>query len=158
MVSNSTITILTKQTNISHLKPLNTKPRYMSFYVRVQRSSMIKSKMGSQTPSDREWLLIGANSAIFRSWMFIVLAHGNNSLWIDISPHPVTLSWFRANQSLIFLLSDVCLSEESTNINFIFFGLIRQGLEPRVCLTRGEHVNHYTTDPVHILMTSSPSI
>ena len=86
MVNNSTFTISTKRTNISHLKPLNTKTRYMTFYVQVQRSGMVKSIMGSQTPSDREWLLIGANSAIFRSWIFIVLAHWNKSLWIDISP------------------------------------------------------------------------
>ena len=114
MVNNSTFTISTKRTNISHLKPLNTKTRYMTFYVQVQRSGMVKSIMGSQTPSDREWLLISANSAIFRSWIFIVLAHWNNSLWIDISPHSVTLSWFRANQSLIFLLNNVYMSEEST--------------------------------------------
>ena len=90
------------------------KPRYMTFYIQVQWNGMANSIMGSQTPSDREWLLIGANSAIFRSWIFIVLAHWNNSLWIDISPHSVTLSWFRANQSLIFLLNNVYMSEEST--------------------------------------------
>jgi hypothetical protein len=55
-----------------------------------------------------------ANSAIFRSWIFIVLAHWNNSLWIDILTHSVTLSWFRVNQSLIFLLNNVYMSEEST--------------------------------------------
>ena len=120
----------------------------MSFYVRVQRSSMIKSIMGSQTPSHWEWLLISANSAMFRSWIFIVLAHWNNSLLIYISPHSVTLSWFRANQSLIFLLNDVCISEESTNTNFLFFGLNRSGIEPTMYLTRSEHANHYTTDAV----------
>jgi hypothetical protein len=93
---------------------LDEKPRYMTFYIPVQWNGMAKSIMGSQTPSHREWLLIGANSAIFRSWIFIVLAHWNNSLWIDISPHSVTLSWFRANQSLIFLLNNVCMSEESS--------------------------------------------
>jgi hypothetical protein len=36
----------------------------------LQRSSMIKSIMGSQIPSHREWLLISANSAMFRSWIF----------------------------------------------------------------------------------------
>jgi hypothetical protein len=71
-----------------------------------------------------EWLseLLNANSAIFQlyhgenklifnemvmrsalyltnmlSWIFIVLAHWNNSLQIDMSPHSDTLSWFRAN-------------------------------------------------------------
>jgi hypothetical protein len=42
------------------------------------------------------------------SWIFIVLAHWN-SLWIGMSPHSDTLSWFRANQFL-FLSTD-CFSE-----------------------------------------------
>ena len=46
------------------------------------------------------------------SWIFIVLAHWNNSPRIDMSPHSDTLSWFRANQSLIFLLNAVCLVEK----------------------------------------------
>jgi hypothetical protein len=41
--------------------------------------------------------------------LFSVLhvAHWNNSLRVDMSPHSDTLSWFRANQSLFFLLSAV---------------------------------------------------
>jgi hypothetical protein len=36
------------------------------------------------------------------SWIIIVLAHWNNSLWRDMSPHSDTLSWFWANvQTLI---------------------------------------------------------
>jgi len=46
------------------------------------------------------------------SWMFIVLAHWNNSPRIYISPHSDTLSWFRANQSLLLLLICVCLAEK----------------------------------------------
>jgi hypothetical protein len=46
------------------------------------------------------------------SWIFIVLAHWNNSPRIDMSPHSDTLSWFRANQSLIFLLNAACLVEK----------------------------------------------
>jgi len=38
------------------------------------------------------------------SWIFIVLAHWNNSLRIDMSRLSNTLSWFRANLSLLFLL------------------------------------------------------
>jgi hypothetical protein len=38
------------------------------------------------------------------SWIFIVLVHLDNSPWIDMSPHSDTLSWFRANQSLLFSL------------------------------------------------------
>jgi len=33
-----------------------------------------------------------------------VLDYRNNSLRVDMSPHSDTLSWFRANQSLLFLL------------------------------------------------------
>jgi hypothetical protein len=39
------------------------------------------------------------------SWIFIVLAHWNNSPRIDMLPHSDTLSWFRMNQSLLFLLN-----------------------------------------------------
>ena len=76
-----------------------------------------------------EWLLFNANSANFQlyhgennlifndmmmrsalfyantlSWIFIVLAHWNNSPLVDMSLHSDTLFWFRANQSLLFLL------------------------------------------------------
>ena len=83
-----------------------------------------------------EWLLFNTNSPIFQlyhgenklilnelmmrstlyytntlSWIFIVLAHLNNSLWVDMSPHD-TLFWFRVNHSLLFLLNDACLVEK----------------------------------------------
>jgi hypothetical protein len=38
-----------------------------------------------------------------------VLAHWNNSSWIDMLPHSDTLSWFPANQPLFFLLNAACL-------------------------------------------------
>ena len=69
-----------------------------------------------------EWLLFNANSAIFsaiswreqvnfqwdddevrfvlentQSWIFIVLAHWKNSLWVDMSLHSDTLFWFWVN-------------------------------------------------------------
>ena len=64
------------------------------------------------------WLLFNANSAIFQqyygenklifnemtnmlSWIFIVLAHWNNSPRVDMSLHSDTLFWFRTNQSLV---------------------------------------------------------
>jgi len=75
-------------------------------------------------------LLINANSAIFQlyhgvnklilnemmmrsalfltntlSWIFIVLAHWNNNPRVYMSLHSDTLFWFRANQSLLFLLT-----------------------------------------------------
>jgi hypothetical protein len=77
-----------------------------------------------------EWLLFSANSANFQlyhgenklifnemimksalyytnmlSLIFIVLAHWNNSPLIYMLPHSDTLSWFRANQSVLFLLN-----------------------------------------------------
>jgi hypothetical protein len=55
----------------------------------------------------------------------------NNSLWIDLSLHSDTLSWFHANQSLLLLLNTV-LSREATNINFIVFGLTRSWTVVRV--------------------------
>jgi len=42
----------------------------------------------------------------------IVLAHWNNSPRIDISPYSDTYSWFRADQSSLFLFNAVCLPEK----------------------------------------------
>ena len=50
-----------------------------------------------------------------------------------------TSSWFKSNQSLLFLL-------KATNDNGIVFGLTRSGLEPTIYHTRDEHTNHYATD------------
>jgi hypothetical protein len=41
-----------------------------------------------------------------------VLFHWNNSARVEMSLHLDTLFWFRANQSLLFLLNDVCLAEK----------------------------------------------
>ena len=84
-----------------------------------------------------EWLLFNANSAIFQlyhgenrlicnemimrstlyeinrlSWMFIVLAHWNKSLQVDMSLHSDTLFWFRDNQSLLFPLNAACIADK----------------------------------------------
>ena len=40
-------------------------------------------------------------------------------------------------------------SGESTNTNFIVFGLTRSGLEPTIYRTRGEHANHDATGAVN---------
>jgi hypothetical protein len=40
------------------------------------------------------------------------------------------------------------LSGETTNTNFIVFGLNRPGLEPTIYLTRDEHAYDYATDAV----------
>jgi len=44
--------------------------------------------------------------------IFRVLVHWNNSPRIDISRHSDTLSWFRANQSLLLLLNSACFGEK----------------------------------------------
>ena len=41
-----------------------------------------------------------------------LLAHWNNSPWVDMSLHSDTLFWFRANQSLLFLLNAASLPEK----------------------------------------------
>ena len=80
---------------------------------------------------------------------FIVLAHWNNSLWVDMTLHSDTLFRFRANQPLLFLLHAACLVEKQQKSSFIVFGLILPGLEPpTIYRTRGEHANHYAIDAV----------
>ena len=74
------------------------------------------------------------------SWIFIVLAHWNISLRIDMSPHLDTLSRFRAYQYLLFLLNAECLAEKQ--YKFLVFGLTWSGLEPMIYLTRSEHANY----------------
>jgi len=46
------------------------------------------------------------------SWIFIVLAHWNNSQWVDMSLYSDTLFWFWAKQSLLLLLSGACLADK----------------------------------------------
>jgi hypothetical protein len=60
---------------------------------------------------------------LFTSWICTVLAHWMNILLVDMWPHSDTLSWYRGNQSLFFLLNSLVLSGEATNTNFIVFGL-----------------------------------
>jgi hypothetical protein len=51
------------------------------------------------------------------SLIFIVLAHWSNS--VDMSLHSYTLTWFRANRSLMSLLNFACLAEV-TNTNWCY--------------------------------------
>ena len=78
-------------------------------------------------------------------WFVVALAHWNNSPCINMSHHSDTLSWFLANQSLLFILNDACLA---TNTNFTVFVLTQPEFETTIYHTRGEHTNHYTTDAV----------
>ena len=66
-----------------------------------------------------------------------------------MSLHSDTLSWFRANQSLLFLLTAACLAAKQ-QIPISVFGLTRSGGKPTIYSTLGEHTKHYTTDAVDI--------
>ena len=70
-----------------------------------------------------------------------------------MSPHSDKLSWFRADQSLLFLLNAACLPEKQqiSICIYIVFGMTQPGLEPTIYRTRGEHSNHYATDAVRII-------
>ena len=52
------------------------------------------------------------NKLHINDWIFIVLAHCNNSPRVAWSPHQDTLSWFRANQYLRLLLNYASLAEK----------------------------------------------
>ena len=88
---------------------------------------------------------------------FIVIAHWNNSRQVDRMFHSNTSFWFRVDHSLFLLLS-VVFSREEANINFMVLGLTRMGFEPTIYRIRCEHVNHYTTDAVHIALSNNKSI
>ena len=68
-----------------------------------------------------------------------------------MSPHSNTLSWFRADPSLLFLLNAAYLPEKQQTSICIVFGMTRLGLEPTIYRTQGEHSNHYATDAVRII-------
>ena len=55
-------------------------------------------------------------------------------------PHSDTLSWFRVNQSLLTLLTAVCLVEKQ-QIPILYFGLTWSELEPMTYCIRGDHAN-----------------
>jgi hypothetical protein len=78
-----------------------------------------------------------------------VLAHWNNSPRVDMSLHSDILFWFRANQSLLFLLNAAWLAEKQ-QIPILVFGLTRPMLEPTIYRTWDEHTNHYATDAVEL--------
>ena len=61
-------------------------------------------------------------------WIFIVLAHWNSSLWVDMWLDSDTLLWFRACYSV--LLQCCVLCEEVANTNSIVFDLT-QILNPK---------------------------
>jgi hypothetical protein len=75
------------------------------------------------------------------SRIFIVLAHWNNSPWIDMSPHSNTIIPIPTSLCCVF-------SGEATNTIFIVIGLTRLGFEPTTYHTWGKHANHYTRPPM----------
>jgi hypothetical protein len=128
-----------------------------------------------------KWLLFNANSAIFQlyhgenklivndimmrstlyltntlSWIFLVLTHWNNSPLIDMLPHSDTLSWFQANQSLLFFLNTACLAEKQQIPILQSLVSPDQGSKPTIYHTRGEYANHYTTDAANSKWHPSP--
>ena len=66
---------------------------------------------------------------------------------VDMSLHLDTLFWFRADQSLLFLLNAACLVEKQ-QIPISVFVLTWPGLESTIYCTRGQHANHYAIDAV----------
>jgi hypothetical protein len=59
-----------------------------------------------------------------------------------------TLSWFWANQSLLFLLNSACLEEKQQIPILKFLVLPNRGSELTIYRTLDEHANHYATDAV----------
>ena len=90
-----------------------------------------------------------------------MLAHWNNSPRIDMSPHLDTLSWFRVNKYLLFLLNGACLAEKpwstvfETNTLYITLSL-RLYIEMkklRACRTMTNwYSNALKSPPIGILM------
>ena len=78
--------------------------------------------------------------------MFIVLAHWNNSPRVNMSLHSDTLFWFRAIQSLFFLVNALCLAEKQQIPIVLSLVWPDRGSNPRS--TALEHANHYATDVV----------
>ena len=65
------------------------------------------------------------------SWIFIVLTHWNNSPRIDMSPQSDTLSLFRANQYLLFLLNVAYLAAKQQITIFDSLVWPKRGSNPR---------------------------
>jgi hypothetical protein len=106
------------------------------------------------------------------SLICIVLAHWNNSPQVYMSPHSYTLSWFQANQSLLFLLNAVCKAEKqqipilpslvwpdqgsnndlphSIRAQTQRSTTLDQGSNTMIYHTWGKHANRYTNDAVVI--------
>ena len=76
------------------------------------------------------------------SWFLIVLAHWNNSPRIDMSLHSDTLFWFRANQSLLCLLSPYRSIFGGNKTKYQYYSL---WFDPTGVRTH-EYAKHYAID------------
>jgi hypothetical protein len=70
----------------------------------------------------------------------------NDAIWFK-NIHEQNHPWF-------LVMNATCLAGETTYTNFLICVLIRPEFEPTIYRTRGEHVNHYTSDTVSIHMTN----
>ena len=83
-------------------------------------------------------------------WIFIVLAHWDNSPQVDMPAPPLWHINLIQSQP-VFALTPYyyMLSGEAAKTNFIVFGLTRPGLKSTIYHIRGKHANHYITDVVY---------
>ena len=86
--------------------------------------------------------------------MFIVIAHWNNNLRVDISLHSNTLCWLRANHSLLLLLNASFFAEKQKIQILYFFAWPDYVSNPQKLLD----ANHYTTDVVKYVDVSSKGV
>jgi hypothetical protein len=90
--------------------------RYRDWVIVVLRQPSNFSAISWRKQVNFQWIRMMMRSALY--WTntlrlnFIVLVNWNNSLRIDMSSHSDTLYWFRAIQSLLFLLNAACLAEK----------------------------------------------
>jgi hypothetical protein len=81
--------------------------------------------------------------------IIIVLAHWSNNLQVGMSLRLNTLSWFKANQSLLLLLNAACLAKKQ-QIPISIFGLTRPCLNTMLYYTLQVPHYHYTIWCSHI--------
>ena len=81
-------------------------------------------------------------SAMYQSirlhWIFIVLAHGNNSVWVDMSLHSTHYRYFE-QISLCSHSLMLCVQQRSSKYQFHSHLFDRPGLEPTIYRTQGAH-------------------
>ena len=88
-------------------------------YIMASSQQLVSYTIASRTSyfSMRSWWwwwgpLCTIPTHLIGSFFSIVLAHWNNSTRVGVSFQSDTLFWFRANQSLLFLLNAACFAEK----------------------------------------------